>query len=205
MTVDEAFGQWLTYQNPDQNPSASTRVRTRMLCALFVSIANNHNQPSSPIFAHTTITTRLFCQGCPRRIQQQQQSLSPAAPPTTLRQPEQAALDSSLEQMVLRITFEYTRPDSTSSIYDAKSNEYFVQYCTSLYPNDPYAKVLSQYKVYRFIFYQSFRNQKKEGEKARTVQLALSLLEPTTMKSWIDTRFGFRATMKPRHPNLRSP
>jgi hypothetical protein len=68
-----------------------------------------------------------------------------------------------LEQLVLRITNEY-RPDSRSTIYDAKSNEYF-QYCASLYPTDPYAKVLSQYKVYRFIFYQSFRDQKKRGGK----------------------------------------
>jgi hypothetical protein len=98
------------------------------------------------------------------RIQQQQQSSSPAAPTTTMAPPEETAMDSRLEQTVLRITYEY-RPDSTTTVYDSKSNKYF-QYCTSFYPNDPYAKVLSQYKVYRFMFYQSFRNQKKRGGKS---------------------------------------
>jgi hypothetical protein len=105
----------------------------------------------------------LRSRGRPRRNPQQS---SPAAPVAianqqTLTQPEETLLDSQLEQTVLRITSEY-RPASSSTIYDAKSNEYF-QYCTSCYPNDPYAKVLSQYKVYRFIFYQSFRNAKKRG------------------------------------------
>jgi hypothetical protein len=49
-------------------------------------------------------------------------------------------------------------------VYDSKSAEYF-QYCDSLYPSDSYARVLSQYKVYRFIFYQCFRDQKKRGGK----------------------------------------
>jgi hypothetical protein len=75
-------------------------------------------------------------------------------------------MDSNLEQIVLGIAQEY-RPDSTSAIYDSKSNEYF-GYCTSLYPNDPYAKVLSQYKVYRFMFYQCFRDQKKRGGSKET-------------------------------------
>jgi hypothetical protein len=78
-----------------------------------------------------------------------------------LTQPDETAQDARLEQIVLDITNEY-RPDSTSTIYDAKSKEYF-GYCTSLYPRDRYAMVLSQYKVYRFMFYQSFRDQKKRG------------------------------------------
>ena len=100
--------------------------------------------------------------GRPSRTSQQ------PSPPTTTRltQPEETGLDSRLEQTVLRITSEY-RPDSTSSIYDAKSQEYF-QYCTRLYLNDPYAMVLGQYKVYQFIFYQSFRDQKKRGGSRET-------------------------------------
>jgi hypothetical protein len=99
--------------------------------------------------------------GRPRRNQQS----SPASTTTNLvnqqalTQPEETAFDSQLEQTVLQIQSEY-RPDSTSTIYDAKSQEYFA-YCTSLYPTNPYAKVLSQYKVYRFVFYQCFRDQKK--------------------------------------------
>jgi hypothetical protein len=80
-----------------------------------------------------------------------------------MTQPEETRLDSRLEQTVLQLTSGY-RPDSTSSIYDAKSQEYF-RYCTSLYPQDQYAKVLSQYKVYPFLFHQSFQDQKKRGGK----------------------------------------
>jgi hypothetical protein len=135
-----------------------------MIRAIIVPIANN-NQPIHPHFGKHNNNKMTFCpQGRPRRIQRQQQSSSPAAPTTTLMQPpEETALDSSMEQMVLRTTNEY-RSDSTSTIYDSKSKKYF-QYCTSLYPQDPYAKVLSQYKVYHFLFYQSFQDQKKGGGK----------------------------------------
>jgi hypothetical protein len=57
----------------------------------------------------------------------------------TMTQPEETRLDSRLEQTVLQLTSDY-RPDSTSSIYDAKSQEYF-RYCTSLYPQDQYAAI----------------------------------------------------------------
>jgi hypothetical protein len=128
-----------------------------MIRAIIVPIAN-YNQPIHPHLGthnNNNMTLHpLHPQGRPSRIQQQQYSSLPAAPTTTLTQPEEAALDSSLEQTVLHITNE-CRPDSTSTINDSKSNKYF-QYCTSLYPTDPYAKVLSQYKVYRCLFYQSF-------------------------------------------------
>jgi hypothetical protein len=87
----------------------------------------------------------------------------------TLTQPDETAQDARLEQVVLSITNAY-RPDSTSTIYDAKSQEYF-GYCASLYPNDRYASVLSQFKVYRFMFYQSFRDQKKRGGTRAATQM----------------------------------
>jgi hypothetical protein len=92
-----------------------------MICTIIVPFANG-NQPSHPhLGTHNNNNMTLCTQGCPRRIQQ---SLSPAAPTTTLTQPEETALDSSLEQMVLRITNEY-RLDSTSTIYDAKVTNIF--------------------------------------------------------------------------------
>ena len=76
-------------------------------------------------------------------------------------QPMEQATDSGLEQTVLRIIHGY-RPDSSNAIYDAKIAEFF-EYCHSLYPHDPFATILNSYKVYRFIFYQCMRSQKKRG------------------------------------------
>jgi hypothetical protein len=45
--------------------------------------------------------------------------------------------------------------------------EYF-QYCDYCYPTDYYNKVLDANKLYRFMFYQAFRNQKKRGGKGGT-------------------------------------
>jgi hypothetical protein len=151
-----------------------------MIRAIIVPIANDNQQSHPHLGTHnnSNMTLRpLRPQGRPRRIQQ---SSSPAAPTTTLTQPEETALDSSLDQTVLRITNEY-RPDSTSTIYDSKSNEYF-QYCTSLYPMDPYANVLSQYKVYHFIFYQSFRDQKERGGKCNARINGTRFILATTMQ-----------------------
>jgi hypothetical protein len=132
----------------------------RAIIAIIVPNCKRQSTDPPPFDKHnnTSNMAPLRPRGRPSRTSQQP---SPPSTTTRLTQPEETGLDSRLEQTVLRITSEY-RPDSTSSIYDAKSQEYF-QYCTSLYPNDPYAMVLGQYKVYRFIFYQSFRDQKKRG------------------------------------------
>jgi hypothetical protein len=81
------------------NEGADKKIR-----AIIVPIAND-NQPIHPHFGtHNNNNMTLRPQGRPRRIQLQQQSWSPAAPPTTLTQPEETVLDSSSEQTVLRIT-----------------------------------------------------------------------------------------------------
>jgi hypothetical protein len=62
------------------------------------------------------------------------------------------AVDSGLEQTVLRIIHGY-RPNNSNSIYDAKIADFF-KYCHSLYPHDLYVTILNRiYKVYSFIFY----------------------------------------------------
>ncbi len=57
-------------------------------------------------------------------------------------------------------------PDKANDIYDNKTEDYF-QYCDHGYPMDKYNKVLEANKLYRFMFYQAFRNQKK-GESHMT-------------------------------------
>jgi hypothetical protein len=128
----------------------------------FFSIANVNVNCSTPILAHKTTTNMqaLWLRGWPRRHGAAASTLINIEK-QMLMQPDETAQDARLEQIILDITNEY-RPDSTSTTYDAKSKEYF-GYCTSLYPGDCYAMVLSQYKVYRFMFYQSFCNQKKRG------------------------------------------
>jgi hypothetical protein len=121
------------------------------------------NQPIHPHFGtlnSSMVYQALRSMGSLRRFVQQQSLPATTTTTTTttttnqhmlLSQPEESALDSRLEHTILRIQTEY-RPNAKSTIYDAKSNEYF-RYWTSLYPHDPYAKVLSQYKVvYCFLF-----------------------------------------------------
>jgi hypothetical protein len=66
---------------------------------------------------------------------------------------------------MLAIQHEYM-PDRYNDIYDNKMKEYF-QYCDYYCnPLDYYNKVLVlANKLYCFMFYQPFQNQKKRGEK----------------------------------------
>ena len=158
---------FLTHRAPDR-PIGISSEPSQMFRAKYFRLRHDRT-PDPPPFRHKTTTNMiaLRSRGRPRRHAATASSFSTTT--TTeqvLTQPDERAMDSNLEQIVLGIAQEY-RPDSTSAIYDAKSNEYF-GYCTSLYPNDPYAKVLSQYKVYRFMFYQCFRDQKKRGGSRET-------------------------------------
>ena len=111
------------------------------------------------------------------RMQQQAHSLVPQQPAFSLfpgQQPQQPMIQPPLtvdmnpilEQTVLAIQREYT-PDNSNDIYDNKTKEYF-QFCDHCYPTDNYNKVLEANKLYRFMFYQAFRNQKKRGGKRVT-------------------------------------
>jgi hypothetical protein len=93
--------------------------------------------------------------------------LFPGQPPIQPIQPPLAVdMNPILEQTVLAIQREYT-PDNSNDIYDNKTKEYF-QFCDYCYPTDNYNKVLEANKLYRFMFYQAFRNQKKRGGKRVT-------------------------------------
>ena len=82
-------------------------------------------------------------------------------PAPVVASPGQMDVQPSLEQAVQRVRNVY-RPESSKSIYEGKTTEYF-EYCDFAYPNDPYAKILDAGKMYKFMFYQTFREQKKRG------------------------------------------
>jgi hypothetical protein len=92
--------------------------------------------------------------------QQPHQPIQPIQPPLTVD------MNPILEQTVLAIQRDYT-PDNSNDIYYNKTKEYF-QFCDYCYPTDNYNKVLDANKLYRFMFYQVFRNQKKRGGKRVT-------------------------------------
>jgi hypothetical protein len=109
------------------------------------------------------------------QMQQQAHSLVPQQPAFFLfpgQQPQKPMIQPPLtvdmnpilEQTVLAIQREYTS-DNSNDIYDNKTKESF-QFCDHCYPTDNYNNVLDANKLYRFIFYQAFRNQKKGGGNA---------------------------------------
>jgi hypothetical protein len=79
--------------------------------------------------------------------------------------PTQCEQTSRMEQVVLDVR-DKNRPEQSADIYDAKTKE-FLQFANHVYPHDPYKNSLSAEKVYRFMFYQTFRGQKKRGGKKR--------------------------------------
>jgi hypothetical protein len=105
------------------------------------------------------------------RAQQQAHSLVPQQSAFFLfpgQQPIQLPLtvdtNPILEQTVLAIQREYT-PDNSNNIYNNKTKE-SVQFWDYCYPTDNYNKVLEANKLYGFMFYQAFQNQKKTGGNA---------------------------------------
>jgi hypothetical protein len=83
---------------------------------------------------------------------------APVPPP-----PIQCELTSRMEQSVLDVREKF-RPDQTADVYDNKTQE-FLQFASHVYPQDPYKNSLNAEKVYRFMFYETFRGQKKRGGK----------------------------------------
>jgi hypothetical protein len=79
--------------------------------------------------------------------------------------PYQGELTSRMEQSVLDVR-ENLRPTQTADVYDNKTLEY-LQFASYVYPLDPYKNSLNADKIYRFMFYQTFRGQKKRGGKKR--------------------------------------
>ena len=72
-------------------------------------------------------------------------------------------LNANLECTVLTMQ-EDMRPENTQKAMDPKAKEYFC-YCDLVYPNDPFKYTLEYTKVYKFMYYQAFREQKARGGK----------------------------------------
>lgn len=122
------------------------------------------------------MTTRLIAdrlRSPPRRYTTRQDT-SPGGTVTNvaiLQTPNAFEQNSSLEQLVLHMR-EESRPDNTRKTQDPKVLEYF-QFCDIEYPHDPYRHILSCGPVYRFMWFQCFREQRKKGgTKAQRVARA---------------------------------
>jgi hypothetical protein len=84
-----------------------------------------------------------------------------AAAPNVPPPPNHCELTSRMEQSVLDVR-ETHRPVQSADVYDNKTNE-FLQFATHVYTHDPYKNSLNAEKVYKFMFYQTFRGVKKGG------------------------------------------
>lgn len=111
------------------------------------------------------MTTRLIADRLrsPPRRYTTTQFTSPGGTQRTgvIAHPNENELNSNLEQTVLHLR-EELRPVNTAKAQDPKVLEYF-QFCDIHYGHDPYKYVLECNKVYRFIWYQCFREQRKKG------------------------------------------
>jgi Centromere DNA-binding protein complex CBF3 subunit, domain 2 len=86
-------------------------------------------------------------------------SPTPRSPP--LRNPTDVHINVQLERSVVHLN-ESFRPTNTMKAHGPKIDEFF-EFCDSIYGHDPYKYNLSFEKVYRFMFFQSFRELKKRG------------------------------------------
>jgi hypothetical protein len=76
--------------------------------------------------------------------------------------PTQCKQTSCMEQVVLDVQ-DKNHPEQSADIYDAKTKE-LLQLANHVYLHDPYKNSLNAEQVFRFMFYQMFRGQKKGGE-----------------------------------------
>lgn len=72
--------------------------------------------------------------------------------------PRMGGLNDNLHR-VTESTRARSRPANTQRAYDGKRIE-LVQYLDHAWEHDPYRRILSEYKVYRFIFYQCAREKR---------------------------------------------
>ena len=99
------------------------------------------------------IASRMACNNNQNPIANQQA--------TRIPHPNENSLNSVLEQATLQFR-ESSRPTNTGKAMDPKIAEYF-EYCDHAHGNDPYKYILDNDKVYRFMWYLSFREKKPRG------------------------------------------
>ena len=91
-----------------------------------------------------------------------------ALTPAPLTNPADYELNSRMEECVLTLRDVSKCPNSIKAL-DTKQEEY-MQYCEVCYPDDPYKWTLDREKAYRFMWYQTFREQKPRGGNRRFIQ-----------------------------------
>jgi len=93
---------------------------------------------------------------------------SPAAAhgTATIVTPSGLEYNSRLQQHAARAC-EKDRPPNSVKVYDPKTEEWD-QFCEQIFPHERHAKILDPLRVYRFIYYQTFREQRKRGGKTKT-------------------------------------
>jgi Centromere DNA-binding protein complex CBF3 subunit, domain 2 len=111
------------------------------------------------------MTTRLISSRIrsPPRRYAKQTTISPGGTEriSLIVHPNENELNSNLEQTILHLR-EELRPENTAKAQDPKVMEYF-HFCDIHYGHDPYRYSLECNKVYRFMWYQCFREQKQKG------------------------------------------
>ena len=85
--------------------------------------------------------------------------------PAPFANPRQDTLGASMEQLTMKIR-EDDRPANTRSAYDNKTTEFY-QFCDFYAPDDPFRRHLTYDKAHQFMWYTTFREQKKQGGRKK--------------------------------------
>ena len=89
----------------------------------------------------------------------------PTSPSSTLRHPNDVNATVQMQRAVVELN-ESFRPTNTSKAHQPKVAEFF-EFCEVIYNKDHYKYHLTFEKVYRFMYYQSFRPLKPRGGKRK--------------------------------------
>jgi hypothetical protein len=88
----------------------------------------------------------------------------------TLQHPNDLQLQGTLKENVWRL-LEAEDPENTKKAFEPKMKEYF-EFCKTVYPHDPHFNILNRDKMYRFMYFQAFREKKKRGGRILTLRRA---------------------------------
>ena len=80
---------------------------------------------------------------------------------TALQHPNEMHQNTAMQENVMRV-LEGDDPENTRKQFGPKMAEYF-EFCKAVYPGDEHSSILAREKMYRFLYYQSFREKKKRG------------------------------------------
>ena len=90
---------------------------------------------------------------------------SSASSPSRIVDPNSMGYMGWLADGVSRINRSY-RPQTSTNLWDSKEREFFA-FCDSIFATDQYKYLLTDEKVYRFMFYNTFRSKKKTGGRRK--------------------------------------